>query len=152
MNMNISKFTLKQTRNGAGKLVLTLFADDKIIFATSNYFQLGYALHALGITMPARDSSDRGWCDWLFDPTGGVLHSPQRHSADERLFWAAAMLALWMKERNPNARDIEYNFIATVLPGELVKVPHRSFLQGTPRELDEIERHVLFPCVSDLMK
>lgn len=133
--MNKNQYKLKPSRNSSGAMVVKLLANENIIFITSRGYQLGCALHALGL-------------NHLSKVGGSVLGYNVGSSSEEQAFWGETMAALTMNSVIPSGGNgPEYHLVSSHLPGHLVTVPYVSFLDYPKEKLYRFVKSIHYPVV-----
>ncbi|MYM30678.1 hypothetical protein GTP58_20300 [Duganella sp. CY15W] len=142
--MNANQIKLSMSRNSSHALVANLYINDEEIFATSKGYQLGCALHALGIT--GLKSSGAGFT-LAVDENGAFLGHKFGRSAKESVFIGNLTGGMMLAMLSGGGNDPEYHLVRTLLPQGLVTGPGPEATECSEKDIEYFKQFIYYPIV-----
>lgn len=111
--MNANQIKLGMSRNSSSALVANVYVNEKEVFATSKGYQLGCALHAMGVD--GLEPSNMGFT-LAVDEQGTFLGHKFGNSVKERVFVGNLLGGLMLAMLSGGENDPEYHLVRSLLP------------------------------------
>ncbi|MGX9784450.1 hypothetical protein [Janthinobacterium lividum] len=142
--MNANQIKLGMSRNSKNALVANVYVNEKKVFATSKGYQLGCALHAMGVDRLA--PSNTGF-NMAVDEQGTFLGHKFRNSIKERAFLGYLLGGLILAKRSGGENDPQYHLIRSLLPQHLVTEPKNTAPECPEDSIEYFKKFIYYPFV-----
>jgi hypothetical protein len=140
----MNQIKLSMSRNSSYALVANLFINEEEVFATSKGYQLGCALHALGVKGLA--PSGLGFT-LAVDEQGAFLGHAFGDSVKERVFVGNLIGGLMLAMLSGGGNDPEYHLVRTLLPQSLVTGLEPEAIECPEEDIEYFKQFIYYPIV-----
>lgn len=140
----MKKIKLSMSRNSSYALVAKLFINEEEVFSTSKGYQLGCALHALGIA--GLKTSGMGFT-LAVDEQGTFLGHKFGNSAKERVFVGSLVGGLMLAMLSGGGNDPEYHLVRSLLSQNLVTGAAPEPVECPEEDIEYFKGFIYFPIV-----
>ncbi|MYM23266.1 hypothetical protein GTP46_11475 [Duganella sp. FT135W] len=142
--MNANEIKLSMSRNSSRALVANVYVNEEEVFATSKGYQLGCALHAMGVD--ALNQSGGGFT-LAVDELGTFLGYKFGEKADERVFHGNLIGGLMLASVTGGKNDPEYHLVRSLLPEHLVTGPATAAPECPEESIEHFKKFIYYPFV-----
>ncbi|MYM23267.1 hypothetical protein GTP46_11480 [Duganella sp. FT135W] len=140
----MNQIKLSMSRNSSHALVANLHINGEVVFATSKGYQLGCALHALGIS--GLKTSGAAFT-LAVNENGAFLGHKFEISAKESVFVGSLTGGLMVAMLSGGRNDPEYHLVRNLLPKNLVTCPEPEAIECTEEDIEYFKQFIYHPIV-----
>ena len=142
--MNANQIKLGMSRNSSSALVANVYVNEKEVFATSKGYQLGCALHAMGVD--GLEPSNMGFT-LAVNEQGTFLGHKFGNSVKERVFVGNLLGGLMLAMLSGGENDPEYHLVRSLLPQRLVTEPTNTAPECPEESIEHFKKFIYYPFV-----